>query len=341
MNKHDYSYDYLRAFAAIMIVCCHVCQGFGLSREVGYYLGGTFVDLFLLLSAYLLGLSSREKVADAPRVFLQKRTVRLIPTYYTFLTVSFLIIILFIGIDNLSIPQVAGQYLFLNWFWVGARIDTPPFPQLGHLWFMSCIITGYLLIICISQLIKKFPALDKGYAWKIFGVGIGIVATMATMRFRVLVYPFTVLLGFTILFFRGREIMLRIRNLNHAMLVILLAIGNMGGVFYYISGGYNYPQFYFWINLTNAVLWIATAPIIFNTDRIPRVVLFISSISFEIYLLHHPFCLGCYSLKHYMPIWAAAICVFIIALSGGWLLSQLTAIILKLTHHVFKKNTVA
>lgn len=92
MDSRDYSYDWLRAFSAIMIVLCHICQGFGISTSLGYYLGGTYVCVFLLLSAYLLGEHHRERISATPWLFLKSRMKRLCTTYYTYLTLLFIVI---------------------------------------------------------------------------------------------------------------------------------------------------------------------------------------------------------------------------------------------------------
>lgn len=225
----DYSYDFLRAFAAIMIVLCHICQGFGLSAELGYYLGGTYVDVFLLLSAYLLGLSSRDRIADNPGNFMMKRSSRLIPTYYTFLTITFIVILLFIGWDSLSLKQILGHYLFLNWFWPTSRIFEAPLPQIGHLWFMSCILFGYLSVVVWSVAAKKITILNTDKAWGAYVLIWTIISTLITMKIRFAVYPCTVMLGFMLLFFRGKEIMAYIRRINSRILVASLIISNMGG----------------------------------------------------------------------------------------------------------------
>lgn len=229
MMTRDYSYDYLRAFAAIMIVLCHICQGFGISAELGYYLGGTYVDVFLLLSAYLLGLTSRNKIADNPWQFMRKRCYRIIPTYYSFLTINFIIILVLIGWNSLSVNQVIGHYLFLNWFWKASRVCEPPLPQIGHLWFMSCIIFGYLSVVAWSMVANRIKILKTDGAWKVYFLIWVVIATILTLRIRFAVYPCTVMLGFMLLFFRGKEIMNHIRILNPKALVSLLVISNTGG----------------------------------------------------------------------------------------------------------------
>lgn len=337
MKERNYSYDYLRAFSAIMIVFCHIFQGFGICDEIGYYLGGTYVDVFLLLSAYLLGLSSKDMINQTPSLFFKKRVGRLIPTYYTFLTLTFIIIILILGWDALTPKQIVGHYLFLNWFIESTRIYHYPLPQLGHLWFMSCIMFGYLFIMLWAKLANKITFIKSDKCWIIFFVCTSIVASVLICKIRFLVYPFTVILAFTILFFKGNIIMDWLHSLKSSLLVFLLVIGNIIGIGYYLAGGYKYPVWIFWINLLNACLWIACTPIIFKKNVVRRVILFLSSISFEIYLLHHPLCLGKYSLINYMPVWCAAVCVFIIAISGGWILSRITKIVINYTHIIMGK----
>lgn len=333
INCRDYSYDYLRAFATLMIICCHIFQGFGVSAEFGYYLGGTYVDVFLLLSAYLLGITSKRSIESRPLLFLKKRTIRIIPTYYTYLTVTFLLIIFLIGWDSLSWRQIISHYLFLNWFWQSSRIAEPPLPQIGHLWFMSCIIFSYLSVTIWALIARGFPhsrIFNRGLSWCVYFVVLSIAATIVTTKIRFAVYPFTVVLGFILFFFQGQEIIVKFRSIKPSVIVLLLIIGNLSSIFFYLRDGYNYPSLIFWINIINSFLWIASAPIIFRRDHISRAALFISSISFEMFLVHHAFCLGAYSLAQYMPVWMASIFVFLIAILGGGVLSMLTKTIIRL-----------
>lgn len=332
MISRDYSYDYLRAFSAIMIVFCHIFQGFGINVELGYFLGGTFVDVFLLLSAYLLGMSSRDSILHDPIKFLRKRVCRIVPVYYVYLSGTFLVIFFMIGWDSLSFTQIFGHYLFINWFWEPSRIFAAPLPQLGHLWFMSCILFGYVYVLVLGSLLNKLKLIDSTRCWQFYFVITALVSTYASLKVRFMIYPFTVILAFSILYFRGKEIMCRLNRLSHRVLVAFLVCGNAGGVIYYQLSGYDFNPIVFWINLINAFLWIACAPVIFNRSKINRAVMFMASISFEIYLIHHPFCLGSYSLKQYMSTPLAAICVFIISITFGWLLSIITKVITARLH---------
>ena len=327
-TKKNVSFDYMRAFSALMIVCCHICIGFGLSYELGYYLGGTFVDCFIMLSAYLLGLSSRDKISGTPGQFLKRRISKIVPTYYIFLLMTFGVIAVMIGPDTLSLCQVTGHCLFLNWFVKSTRIDMAPLPQMGHLWFMSCIMLGYLIAVVASQM-KNVKWLGTTKMWCVALFVFVVSASLITMKYRFFIYPCTVFGAFIFIFFKGPEIMRAVYRIYPWVLILLLVAGNIAGISFYMAGGYDYPVLVFWINFINAFMWIACTPIVFNTQRIQRSVLFISAISFEIYLIHHPFCMGAFSLTRFFPVWGAVVMVFLTSIVGGYLLSLVTSAALK------------
>ncbi|MCM1138933.1 MAG: acyltransferase family protein [Muribaculum sp.] len=228
MNR-DYSYDYLRAFAAIMIVLCHICQGFGLSAELGYYLGGTYVDVFLLLSAYLLGVKYRDKIGDNPVGFLRKRTSRLIPTYYIYLAIVILLSLILFGGNAFTWKQTVGHFLFLNWFWYDARIFESPLPQLGHLWFMSAILMGYVCVALYGMIIKKSRLIRSNGFWIVFLISAACISSLLTSKIRMMVYPCTASFLFILIFYKGKEIMIYIRKMPAPIMISLLIISNLGG----------------------------------------------------------------------------------------------------------------
>lgn len=321
MGRRDYSYDWLRAFSAIMIVLCHICQGFGISTSLGYYLGDTYVSVFLILSAYLLGEHHKERIVDAPWRFLKSRIKRLTPTYYTYLTVIFIIIGL-CGLGHLVLKQIVGHYLFLNWFIPSTRIYQSPLPQLGHLWFMSCIVLAYLIITSFS-LILGFVKRTKEF-WLCSTIGMTCVGTLLCSYSRYFVYPSVVLSLFPLVFFKGNAVFLYIRKVSKPFLIVALLLCNLGAIVGFQYGLYENPPLVFGAIAINSILWIASTPIIFNRKYIPKVVAFISSISFEIYLVHHPFCLGHYSLANYMSTGVAVIMVFMISVVLAYLLNFLS-----------------
>lgn len=318
--KRDYSYDWLRAFSAVMIVLCHICQGFGISSTLGYYLGGTYVSVFLILSAYLLGERYRERIAFSPLGFLKARMNRLIPTYYTFLTITFILIELGIG-EHLTMHQMTGHYLFLNWFVPSTRIWLSPLPQLGHLWFMSCIVLTYMTVTAFSLIPGHAGHKERFWLW--LTLGTVLAGTILCFCSRWFVYPSVVMVLYPLVFFKGHEMVSYTQKVSRPLMFVALLLCNLGAILGFRFGLYDYPPLVFWTIGINAVLWIVSAPVVFNRRRIPNPVVFVSAISFEIYLVHHPFCLGCYSLAKYMPVWLAVIVVFALSISLGYLLNLL------------------
>lgn len=282
MDNRDYSYDWLRAFSAIMIVLCHICQGFGINTSLGYYLGGTYVSVFLILSAYLLGEHHRERIANAPWRFLKTRMNRLVPTYYTYLTVTF-IIIGTCGLGHLTLKQTVGHYMFLNWFIPSTRIYQSPLPQLGHLWFMSCIVGAYWIITLFSLILGHVKR-AKGF-WLYTTIGMVCASTLFCSYSRYFIYPSVVLSLFPLVFFKGNDVFSYIRKAPKYILIVALLLCNLGSIVGFHHGLYENPPLVFWTIAINSILWIATTPIIFRRKYIPKVVAFISTISFEIYLV--------------------------------------------------------
>lgn len=321
MKNRDYSYDWLRAFSAIMIVLCHICQGFGISTTLGYYLGGTYVSVFLLLSAYLLGEHYRERITNSPLEFLRIRMNRLVPTYYTYLTVVFIIIGFSIGFEHLTVRQIAGHYLFLSWFVPSTRIWLNPLPQLGHLWFMSYIVLAYFTVT-IFALISNLSKGTKSF-WYSFLLGAVLSATILCSYSKSFIYPSVMFSLFPLVFFKGNKMVHYFQKVSKPVMIIVLILGNFGSILGYHFGLYNYPPLVFWEIGINAILWIVSTPIVFSRKHCPQFVVFLSAISFEIYLVHHPFCLGCYSIAKYMPTWLAVIVVFTFSVLLAYLLNLL------------------
>lgn len=324
--QHDYSYDWLRAFSAIMIVLCHICQGFGISSEFVYYLGGTYVAVFLMLSAYLLGEHYREHITEVPLEFFKKRMNRLIPTYYIYLTIIFIIIGVCIGFEHLSWQQITGHYFFVNWFLPSTRIFQSPLPQLGHLWFMSCIVLAYLIVVVLA-LIPSFTKQTRRF-WLCFSIGTACMGTCLCAYSRYFIYPSVVFVLFPLIFFKGHEILVYTRKCSKPLLITALVLCNLSAIGGFQFGLRENAPLVFWAIAINSMLWIVTAPIVFNKNHIPHTIAFFSTISFEIYLVHHPLCLGYYSLSKYMDTWIAIIMVFALSVSLGYLLSLLTKAII-------------
>jgi len=71
------SIQYLRAFSAISVVSSHMGQIF----YHNFFWGGVGVDIFFVISGFIMWMVSRKKEAN-PSVFLKKRLLRIVPLYW-------------------------------------------------------------------------------------------------------------------------------------------------------------------------------------------------------------------------------------------------------------------
>lgn len=137
------SFEYIRTIAIIAIVICHCCYGIGSWGFLGKFLGLTFNVIFLVLSAFLIGLSWEKKGApqyDAS--FLKARIVKLTHSYYPFI-IGMFIFLLLTGYHT-TIKDYIMHVTFLPWF--------DKLSGFGHLWFITMIVICYLAIYTISKL---------------------------------------------------------------------------------------------------------------------------------------------------------------------------------------------
>ncbi|MCS3839376.1 peptidoglycan/LPS O-acetylase OafA/YrhL [Pseudomonas sp. JAI111] len=143
--------DGLRAIAALAVVVHH---GPTLMEEpfVGFknFLGWFGVDLFLVLSAFLLSrLLQLEYVATGAvdiKKFFVRRMLRIWPLYLFFITAS-----LIYGISNnvLSVQELSGWYLAHLTFTqnLAASVHSySPFPFAAHLWTIALEEQAYLVM---------------------------------------------------------------------------------------------------------------------------------------------------------------------------------------------------
>lgn len=142
MNNRIIEFDYIRIISLIGILLCHSMFETFEYTWLGRYLGLTFNFLFLILSAFLFGLSWGDKGKPKYKIeFLSKRIVRLSKSYYPYLAILFLF--LYTTQDYHSIKNIITHLLYLPWF---DKID-----GFGHLWFMTMIVFCYIGCFCISR----------------------------------------------------------------------------------------------------------------------------------------------------------------------------------------------
>lgn len=284
------SLDYLRVFACCLVVLCHFMQSIGKVECVGVLSGGVGNCLFFIISGFVLGMKWRK---DGRRplgiTFLEKRFWRLYPAFAIVVVGYVLFSPLIVGL-RIPIWSFFLNLCGLSWF---AKL-----PGIGHLWFVTGICGFYGLLLAASR------------ARGVMGMSI-ICAGLLVLQLGIAVlgipqaYYCTLLLGGVIAFFCGASV-------THDRLSVgwpwVSAVGFCVAVLVYaflcwlVSGLYVPHVLFYWLSFICAVFfagWCLLSEHSLPTP--PRLVGFVSSISYEIYLVHHPLCLGPLSLKAICP----------------------------------------
>jgi exopolysaccharide production protein ExoZ len=113
----------LRAVAALLVVLLHAFETWGervdpAAPGVNWENGAAGVDIFFIISGFVMVISSRRLVAQAGGwlIFLRHRVVRIVPLYWLLTTVKILAVAVLGGVvlrTSLDFSFVAGSYLFL------------------------------------------------------------------------------------------------------------------------------------------------------------------------------------------------------------------------------------
>lgn len=146
-QKRIIEFDYIRVLSLLGILLCHSCFEFGTNFTwLGRYLGSTFNFLFLILSAFLLGMAWRNNGYKRYSIgFITHKIGRLSKSYYPYLAVLF--VFLYLSQDFFSWKKIITHLAYLPWF---DKIN-----GFGHLWFMSMILICYAGCFLFSRFNAK------------------------------------------------------------------------------------------------------------------------------------------------------------------------------------------
>lgn len=145
--KKLYSVQYLRAFAAILVVYCHAIdlQGrFGTSQQEKFrYLenfGAIGVDIFFVISGFIISIISDQKSGRRyASAFFKRRILRVVPVYYV---ASFIFFCLFLLFFHITAAPIVKTLTVLPVFDSGPLFQEPIL-QIG--WTLSFEFLFYIL----------------------------------------------------------------------------------------------------------------------------------------------------------------------------------------------------
>ena len=151
--------DALRGIAALFVVLFH----FTLNRpeaEYGFKLGVTGVDLFFIISGFVIFMSLTN--INSSKEFIVNRVSRLYPTYWASVTFAFISIIVSskFQLNHLSIVQYLGNLTMFQYYLKIPDIDGPYWTMIIEMIFYIGILilfhfklTKFLNPICLSLII--------------------------------------------------------------------------------------------------------------------------------------------------------------------------------------------
>lgn len=319
MKKRFPAFDYIRTIAIIGILVCHFLYNWDYSSQIGRFLGCTFNVVFLCMSGLLLGISwHKQKKPNYGRAFLHRRFTRLMTSYYPFVVIMCLFL-MFVADFPLRIFDLCMHLAFLPWF--------DKLPGFEHLWFLTMIVLCYVAAMVTSRI--KHISL-----W--FEVLLLFAASFVhwtALKYGLPGQMFSYLAIFLLTFRYAPNFIAFAQRISLPLMTIFSVVILSSSIYAYANGLYDNQRF---LAEWSGILCAYTIKILLlrlmKGANSCKIVDYIASISFEIYLLHHVISFGPYSVVRIIPhpivaFVALIIVTFILASALHWCSSKLSKII--------------
>ena len=264
----------IRVMAMILIVSCHITQGY--NQQIAFILN-VGVQLFFLISGFLYGKVELPSTID----FYKKRVVKI---YIPFI----IVVLLFVGIYQIcGVESVSWRQLIPYAF--NMQAYATPIEGFNHMWFLSVIMICYLVTPIAKNLLKSKPYLFVSLLLLVSVVEFVFVQKMYSIAAWIVLYLFGMCIG---------------RFDAKMVNAITIVVSGMGLAILMI--------FFQWSRLTDSMwthysVWLHCVLAIFVFSslyailtkveiKLPKCLQFVNTISYEVYLIHHILILGPLSL---------------------------------------------
>lgn len=269
--------DYIRALAILMVMFCHWGESVG--WKCCSLAGCSANCIFFVLSGLCLGIRWREDRCSALGIVFIKR--RFIKIYIPF--VIFLSLYLAVSDTNvLSKLTVVLNYLMLSWF---AKL-----PGGRHLWFVTGIVLCYLVLWLMSRVGSKMRINQYKSIIVVVLLCVAIQGILALVGINQ-AYYLTLLLGAILAFIYGDKwlALLTSRPRESFLSGVVGIIMVMLMYIYKYDAFVNSPVAYYWGCM---VVGLSLMAMVMSSgiQREHASISFIGIISYELYLVHFPFC---------------------------------------------------
>lgn len=319
MKKRFPAFDYIRAIAIIGILICHFLYNWNYTSQTGRFLGCTFNVVFLCMSGLLLGISWHElKKPNYGRTFLHRRFTRLMTSYYPFVVIMCLFL-MFVTNHPLRIYDISMHIAFLPWF--------DKLPGFEHLWFLTMIALCYVVTM-VTSLIKHISL------WvEVLLLFAAIFIHWTALKYGLPGQMFSYLAIFVLTFRHAPNFLAFAQRISATFVTISSFVILLSSIYAFNNGLYDNLRFAAeWSGILCAYTIIILLLRLMKGANSCKMVDYIASISFEIYLLHHVIAFGPYSIVRIFPHPATAFLslvtiTFILATVLHWCSAKLSKII--------------
>ncbi|MFT5702555.1 MAG: peptidoglycan/LPS O-acetylase OafA/YrhL [Desulforhopalus sp.] len=284
-SRIDYI-DFAKGFAILAIVLSHYLQPFSSGiMEKAIMFGGAGVHLFFLLSGFGLGLSSQHLNYSA---FYKKRLVKIYIPYVIVILLIFCLSNLFDLYSPTSLYALGGHVFLYKMF------DESIVGSFGyHFWFISTILQLYLVFpiiiklkICTSSMVFVVLVMSLSIVFW-FGSSLSGLADQRVVNSFFLQYLWEFSMGIVLadMYIKNKY---RFWKVNIAISFLLCVIGvGVTGVLAIKGGrvGKSFNDLFSLVGIfSSSVLCYWFLENYFKYGK--RLILFIGSVSYELYLLH-------------------------------------------------------
>lgn len=278
----------LRAISIVGIVICHVCLQLRMEPP-GRFSGFLFVQIFLFMSAYLLGLSGGGKSNDWKR-FLFKRWKRLSAVYYPFLVIATAILLM--AGQEVTTKNILTHFTYTNYILKDSICGV----SFGHLWYLSMTMLCYAGVAALRSKWAWCHKWLRGYGLAgtvMLGILCGAALQHLGTSSRVVFLFFSYLLVY-----EHADSIRRfaVKQTGRMAWFVFVACNVICFTLFFVPGFYDMLMTRDIVIIVTAMAWMCL--FIKYSDHIVcnKAVNYISAISFEIYLVHQPFIFGQFSL---------------------------------------------
>jgi peptidoglycan/LPS O-acetylase OafA/YrhL len=275
------SLSVIRVLSMCLIVACHITQKYDMPIAFLLNIG---VQIFFFTSGFLYGKLEITSIKD----FIKKRFTKVYIPY-------FLVILLLISgytifsIESISIKQIVFYLLNIQYF-------TNPIGGGNHLWFLTVIMLCYAVTPLLQRIIKKNPIYIIVGLLIFSIIEFGFIQKLYSLCASICLYIFGMLIGRC----ETKKINITLNILSGIIVIGLFSIFTWEHL---TSAAYK--EYNTWLHFSFGIFIFISLynllPFFINENKEYKLLKQADSISYEVYLVHHPIILGPLSLLLVTP----------------------------------------